>query len=75
MKKELKTTDYKVNEMETSNLLDTKFKTLAIRTLNEIGGRIDKLNADFNKEIENIKEEIQILKKNESKIITEMKKH
>ena len=41
--------------METSNLPDAEFKTLVIRMLNELRGRVDELSENFNKEIENIK--------------------
>ena len=39
--------------METSNLLDTEFKTLVIRMLNKPRGRVDQPNENFNKEIGN----------------------
>ena len=41
--------------METSNLLDIEFKTLARRMLNELKGRLNELSENFNKKIENIK--------------------
>ena len=49
--------------METSNLPDAEFKTLIIRMLNKLRGRIDELNENFNKEIVNIKNCIQTVKK------------
>ena len=39
--------------METSNLPDAEFKTLVIKMLNELRGRVDELSENFNKEIEN----------------------
>ena len=57
MKEEGKTPEKELNKMEASNLLDTKFKTLVTRMLNELRGRVDKLSENFNKEIENIKKE------------------
>ena len=33
-----------LNKMETSNLLDAEFKTLVIRMLDEVRGRVDKLS-------------------------------
>ena len=35
--------------METSNLLDTKFKTLVIRTLSELRGRVHELSEHLTK--------------------------
>ena len=37
--------------MESSNLTDAEFKTLVIKMLNELRGRIDELSEKFNKEI------------------------
>ena len=37
--------------MEISNLSDEEFKTLIIRMLNELRGRVDELRENFNKEI------------------------
>lgn len=37
--------------MEGSNLLDTKFKTLIIKMLNELNGRINDLSENIDKEI------------------------
>ena len=37
--------------METSNLPDAELKTLVIRLLKELRGRIDELSENFNKEI------------------------
>ena len=34
--------------METSNLPDAEFKTLVIRMLNELKGRVDELRENFN---------------------------
>ena len=38
--------------MEKSNLPDAGFKTLVIRMLNELRGRIDELSENINKEID-----------------------
>lgn len=37
--------------METSNLPDEEFKTLLIRMLGELRGRVEELSENFNKEI------------------------
>ena len=37
--------------MELSNLTDVEFKTLVIKILNELLGRVDKFSENFNKEI------------------------
>ena len=49
MKKENKSLEKEVNKMETSNLSNAEFKTLVIRMLNELKGRVDELNENFNK--------------------------
>ena len=49
--------------METSNLLDAEFKTLVIRMLNELKGRVDELGENFT----NIKKDIGTVKKNQYK--------
>ena len=46
--------------METSNLLNAEFKTLVLRTLSELRGRVDELNENFN----SIKKDIDTIKKN-----------
>ena len=48
MKEQNKTPEKELNKMETSNLLDTEFKTLVIRMLNELRGRADELKENFN---------------------------
>ena len=45
--------------METSNLPDAEFKTLDIRILHDLRGRGEELSENFNKEIKDIKMEIQ----------------
>ena len=62
--------------MEICNPQGAEFKTLVIRMLNELRGRVNELCESFNKEIGNIKIEIQNIKKNQSEMetaITEMK--
>ena len=44
-----------LNEMQVSNLPDTKLKTMVIRMLKERRRRIDKHSENLNKEIVNIK--------------------
>ena len=41
MKEQIKIPEKELNKMETNNLLDAEFKTLVIRMLTEIGGRVD----------------------------------
>ena len=43
MKEENKTPAKELNKMETSDPLDAELKTLVIRMLNELRGRVDKL--------------------------------
>ena len=63
MKEQDKTTQKELNKMQISNLLDTEFKTLVIRMLNECRGRVDELSENFNKEMGNIKMETENIKK------------
>ena len=41
--------------METNNLPDSEFKTLVIRMLSELRGRVDEISENFKKGIEDIK--------------------
>ena len=59
MKEQNKTLKKELNQIETGNLLDAKFKTQVIRMLNELRRRVDELNENFNKEIGNVKMEIE----------------
>ena len=54
--------------MESSNLTDAEFKTLVIKMLNELLESVDKFSEDFNKEIKNIKMEMEIIKENQSEM-------
>ena len=62
MKEQNKSLEKEINKMETSNLLDVEFKTLVIRMLNELKGKVDKCSEKFNEEIGNIKMEIENIK-------------
>ena len=50
--------------MESSNLIDSEFKTLVIKMLNELLGSVE----NFNKEIKSIKVEMEIIKGNQSEM-------
>ena len=63
MKEQDKTLEKELRKMETRNLPDAEFKTLVIKMLNELRGRIDNLSENFNKEVRNIKMEIESIKK------------
>ena len=56
--------------MESSNLTDAEFKTLVIKMPKELRGRVDELSENFNKEIKNIKMEMEIIKGNQSEMRT-----
>ena len=56
MEEQNKTPVKELKEMETSNLPDAEFKTLVIRMLNELRGRIDQFGEKFSKEIGNRKQ-------------------
>ena len=43
MKDQTKSPEKELNEMETSNLPDVEFKTLVVRILNELRGKVDEL--------------------------------
>ena len=53
--------------MESSNLTDTEFEMLVIKMLDKHRGRVDELSENFNKEIKNIKIEMEIMKWNQYK--------
>ena len=59
----MKALEKELNKMEASNLPDIEFKILVIRMLSELRGRVDELSDNFNKEIKNIKIEIENIKK------------
>ena len=59
MKEHNKTPEKELNKMKISNLSDVEFKTLIIRMFNELRERVDELNNNFNKEIGNIKMELE----------------
>ena len=47
MKEENKALEKELNKMETSNLSEAEFKTLVIRMLQELKGRVDELSENF----------------------------
>ena len=51
--------------MESSNLTDAEFKTLIIKMLNKLRGNIDEFSENFNKEVKNIKIDMEIIKGNQ----------
>lgn len=53
---ENKISDKGLNEMDMANLLDEEFKVMVIKMLTGLESRIDKLSENFNKQMENIKE-------------------
>ena len=59
--------------MEASNLPDTKYKTMVIRILKELRGRIDELSENFNKKIVSIKQDIETMIKNQSEMKNTLK--
>ena len=59
MKEQNKAPEKERNKVEMSNLKDAEFKTLVIRMLNELKGRVDELSENFNREVENIKMEME----------------
>ena len=59
MREQIKTPEKELNKMEISKLLDAEFKTLVIRMLNELKGRVNEISGSFSKEIGNIKTEIE----------------
>ena len=54
--------------IESSNLTDAEFKTRIIKMLNELLGSVAKFTENFNKEIKDIKMEMEIIKKNQSEV-------
>ena len=67
MKEQQKSPEKKeLNEMEANNLPDTEFKTMLIRMLKELRGRMDELSDNVNTEIVSLKKDIGIIKKRTS---------
>ena len=56
-KQQEKTSEKKLNEIMASNLTETEFKTLVIKMLSELRGRIDDLREDFSRGHRNYEEE------------------
>ena len=54
--------------MESSNLTDAEFKTLVIKMLDELRGRVDEHSENFNEEIKSIKMEMEHIIGNQSKM-------
>ena len=54
--------------MESGNLTDAEFKTLVEKMINELMRRIIEFSENFNKEIKNIKMEMEIIEGNQSEI-------
>ena len=74
--KQEKTLENKLNEIDTSNLPETEFKTMIIKLLNELRGRLDEHNENLNREIVSIKKDMETIKKNWKEMkntITKMK--
>ena len=63
MKEQNKTPNKEPNKLDTSNLLDAEFKTLLVRMLKELRGRVDELRESFY----SIKKDIEPIKKNHQK--------
>ena len=51
--------------MELSKLTDVEFKTVVIKMLNKVMGSVDEFSENFNKEIKNIKVEMEIIEENQ----------
>ena len=56
MKEHDKTSEKELHEMEICNVLDKEFKVMTIKMLTVLNRRVEELNGNFNKEIENLKE-------------------
>ena len=59
MKEQNKTPEKELNKMETSQPLDSEFKAMVIRMLNEFRGKADELRENFN----SIKKDKKTIKK------------
>ena len=62
----------KTSEMEIRNLPDKEFKVIFIKMLTELGRRMDEHSENFNKDIENIKYQIDFFTEVKNKV-TELK--
>ena len=64
------------NYSQIYSLPDTQFKTIVIRMIKELHGRINNINENLTKVIANIKKDIETIKKNQSEMknrVSEMK--
>ena len=77
MKEQNKAPEKEFNKIKKNNIPDAEFKTLVIRMLKELKGRVDELSENFYKEMENITMEIENIIGIQSEIknkISEMKR-
>ena len=72
MKKQDKTSEKDLNEMEVSDLPEKEFKKIVIKMPTELGKQMDEESENFNKEIKNIGE-YQIEVRELKNTITELK--
>ena len=63
IKEQNKTPEKELNKMETSDVPEAEFKTLLMRKLNELRGKIKELSENFNKETGNIEMDIENMKR------------
>ena len=68
MKKQDKTSEKELNEVEISNLLNKESKVRIIKRLNKLRRRMNEHRENFNKELENIKKKQTEMKKTITKI-------
>ena len=68
LKEQKKVPEKEFTKMKTSNIPDIEFKTLLIRMLKELKGRIDKLSDNFNKKIKNIKMKMENIIRSQSEM-------
>ena len=67
-KEQDKTPEEELSKVEISNLSDKKSKLMIIKMFNELGRRMDEHSEKFNKELENIKYQMEL-----KNMITEIK--
>ena len=66
MKQQEKTPENKLNGIEASNLQEYEFKTVVMRMLKELRGRMDEHNENLSREKVSIKKDIETIKESQT---------
>ena len=76
MKEQEESSEKELNEMEATKIPNSEFKTIVIRMLKKLRGKMGDLSEKLKKETVNVEKDIETIKKNQSEMknrISEMK--